>query len=198
MIPLIQSLGVACAGLVIAAAVMPLGAQGSLREQTSAVSSSSPSRILSGNPFMPLAGYFQGEFEQKLQENASIAFSGSTARWDNRRYLNADVKLRLYPQERGLEGLGLAAGVGIGRARQDDELGACAPIDCVPPVIRGRNVTAPSFSVEAHHQWLFGESKATAITVGGGLKRYFIGDAEARGIQQFVPTGRLTVGWAFR
>jgi hypothetical protein len=176
-----------------------LSAQGSLREQTTAVRGTSPSRIISVNPFMPLAGYFQGEYEQKLQDNISVAVSASSAKFDNRRYLNADVKLRMYPQDRGLEGLGLAAGIGLGNARQDDSFLPCTPVpSCTPLVDRGRYITRPSFSVESHYQWMFGRSRATAVAVGGGLKRYFISDDEARGIGRLVPTGRLTIGWAFR
>ena len=108
------------------------------------------------------------------------------------------MKLRFYPQDRVLEGLGFAVGVGVGSARADDELGACAPIDCVPPVFPGKYRTAPTFSVEGHHQWLLGRSRATAVTVGGGIKRYFFGRDEPAGVRSFAPTGRLTIGWAFR
>ncbi len=177
----------------------PLYAQGSLREQTASPRAASPTRIIAINPFMPLAGYFQGEFEQKLQDNLSLAVSASSAKFDNQKYLNADVKLRLYPQGQGLEGLGLAAGIGLGNARRRDQLLPCEPsTSCTPQIDPDRYITRPSFSVESHYQWLFGRSRVTAVTVGGGLKRYFISDEDARGIGRIVPTGRLTIGWAFR
>jgi hypothetical protein len=64
-----------------------------------------PTRIISVNPFLPLAGSFQGEFESYLAPGDN----------DDDRFANADVKLRLYPSERALQGLGIAAGVGVGR-----------------------------------------------------------------------------------
>ncbi|WP_396222059.1 hypothetical protein [Gemmatimonas sp.] len=77
-----------------------------------------PTRIISVNPFLPLAGSFQGEFESRLRENLLVAVAASyLAPGDNDddRFANADVKLRLYPSERALQGLGIAAGVGVGR-----------------------------------------------------------------------------------
>lgn len=176
-----------------------LHAQGSLREQTASPRAASPTRIISLNPFLPLAGYFQGEYEQQLQDNVSLAVSGSSSKFDNQKYLNADVKLRLYPQGRGLEGLALAAGIGLGNARRRDQQLPCEPVpSCTPQIDPARYITRPSFSVESHYQWLFGRTRATAVTVGGGLKRYFISEEDARGIGRLVPTGRLTIGWAFR
>ena len=40
--------------------------------------------------------------------------------------------------------------------------------------------------------------RSTAITMGGGVKRYFVSDANDYGIQRILPTVRLTVGYAFR
>lgn len=173
-------------------------AQGSLREQT-ATAGATPRQVISVNPFLPLAGYFQGEYERRVQDNVSVAVSASFAKFDSRRYQNLDVKLRLYPQERALEGLGLAAGLGLGRALEDDELLPCEPVEtCTPQLKPGKYASAPTFSVEGQYQWLFGRTKATAVTVGGGVKRYFFGNDAAQNIQEFVPTGRLTIGWAFR
>lgn len=184
--------------LALCVAVPVVHAQGSLREQT-ATTGTTPQHVISANPFLPLAGYFQGEYERRVQDNVSVAVSASFAKFDNRRYQNLDVKLRLYPQEHALEGLGLAAGLGLGRALEDDELLPCVPIEsCTPQVKLGRYVSAPTFSVEGQYQWLFGRTKATAVTVGGGVKRYFFGSDAAQNIQEFVPTGRLTIGWAFR
>ncbi len=184
--------------LALCVAAPVLQAQGSLREQT-ATTGATPQHVISVNPFLPLAGYFQGEYERRVQDNVSVAVSASLAKFDNRRYQNLDVKLRLYPQERALEGLGLAAGLGVGRALEDDELLPCEPVtSCTPQLKLGKYVSAPTFSVEGQYQWLFGRTKATAVTVGGGVKRYFFGSDAAQNIQEFVPTGRLTIGWAFR
>lgn len=176
----------------------PLAAQGSLRAQTSGVREGTPTRIISLNPFLPLGGYFQGEFEQKLQDNVSVAVAGSYASFESRGYTNLDLKLRLYPSDRALQGLGVAAGIGLGRARQDDQQLVCITEPCNP--IPGEVLTAPTFSVEAHYQWLLGTSRATAVTVGAGIKRYYFDEDETRdrGVGRVLPTGRLTIGWAFR
>ncbi len=175
-----------------------LQAQGSLREQTQAIRGGAPQRIVAINPFIPLAGYFQGEYEQRVQNNLSVAVAGSYSPFDNRDYTNLDVKLRLYPNDRALQGLGVAAGVGVGRARQNDQDVVCIREPCLP--IPGRMLTAPTFSIEAQYQWLLGASRSTAITVGGGMKRYYFdeNDTDGRGVSRLLPTGRLTIGWAFR
>jgi hypothetical protein len=176
-----------------------LVAQGTLREQSANLPGGAPRQIIAINPFMPLAGYFQGEYERTVRDNASVAVGASYVPW-NRDVLNADIKLRLYLQDRALEGLGLAAGVGLGRTKQADTFGACAPINCVPPEVEGAFVTAPTFSMEAQYQWLLGRTRATAVTVGGGIKRYFFSEADVRDrdVSRVLPTGRLTIGWAFK
>ena len=55
--------------------------------------------------------------------------------------------------------------------------------------------------MEAQYQWLLGKSRSTAVAVGGGLKRYYIDDTDANGYdyyQEYTPTLRLTIGYAFR
>jgi hypothetical protein len=187
----LSTLGVLAAlGSVVATA----SAQGSLREQTSTSVGNTPQHIVAVNPFLPLAGYFQAEYERRVQDNLSVALGTSYVAW-GRDILNADVKLRLYPQDRALEGVGFAAGLGVARTREKP----CEPgSSCTPEFGGGRSITAPTFSVEVQHQWLLGASRSTAVTVGGGAKRYFIGDARDIGFTRVLPTGRLTIGWAFR
>lgn len=187
----------AFAAAAVSLAATPLTAQGTLREQTSGIAGG-PQQVISVNPFLPLAGYFQAEFERKLKDNASFALAGSFVPWNND-YVNVDAKLRLYPQDRALEGLGFSAGLGIGRAKTDVLFDPCTPVPTCDPIQRpGKWVTAPTFSIETQYQWLMGRSRSTAVTVGGGAKRYFFGDDEAvGGVIRVVPTGRITIGWAF-
>jgi hypothetical protein len=161
-----------------------------------------PSTILSANPFLPLLGYFQGEFEKRVKDNLAMAFGFSHVRMDGR-YTNADLKARLYPQEKAPYGLGLAAGIGVGYLsdKQYVEV-SCAAIGCIPPGSEQTFTrTAPSFSVELHYQWLLGRKQSTAVGFGFGAKRYFIANNTneygSDRFQEFVPTGRITVGWAF-
>ena len=176
------------------AALVPqtsLFAQGSLREQTRGTSG--PEQVISINPFLPLFGYFQAEFERRLLPNVSFALAGSHVKFDEV-YTNLDAKLRLYPQERALHGLGLSAGLGYGSVRRNEQVCDTDGDNCR----RDRTTeSAPTFSVEAQHQWLLGSSQATAVTIGGGVKRYFISEDRSQGIQRVMPTMRLTIGYAF-
>ncbi len=159
-----------------------------------------PSRIVSVNPFLPLAGSFQGEFEQKVRDNLSVAVSASyLALDDSDRFTNADLKLRLYPSEKALQGFAIASGIGVGR-QSDSEYTVCPavfPSDCVS---RRGSVTGPTFSVEMQYQWLLGSKRSTAVTIGGGAKRHFIDDAPDgyNQYEQVMRTLRLTIGYAFR
>lgn len=161
-----------------------------------------PTRIVSINPFLPLAGSFQGEFETRIRDNMSVAVSGSYLAFgddNDDSFTNADIKLRLYPSERALQGFGIAAGLGIGRQSSVEEY-VCVALSGVECSLSRVSATGPTFSVEMQYQWLLGKSRNTAVTVGGGAKRYYI-DESRNGIDVFtnyVPTLRLTVGYAFK
>lgn len=182
---------------------LPLAAQGPMPESTPPAATARPANVISINPFLPLAGYFQGEYERRLRDNLGFALGFSHVKLDEI-YTNVDAKLRLYPQEKAPYGLGIAAGLGVGHIRQDSysDYSGCIPVLGVvcPPNLR-RTTTAPSFSVEIHYQWLLGKKRNTAVGFGFGAKRYFISDNDNgygdELFQAFVPTGRITIGWAF-
>ena len=190
---LVAAVGVTL-GTALCAVASTAGAQ-TLREQTRPATPST--HILSVNPFLPLFGYFQGEYERRLQDNLSLAVAGSYVRYDEY-YTNLDVKLRLYPQDRALDGFGIAAGLGVGSAKPDDVIYDCAVIpECVERP--GRRVSAPTFSGAAQYQWLLGRTRRTALSVGGGAKRYFFSDDDLQGrIERVLPTARFTIGYVFR
>ncbi len=167
--------------------------------QVAEAQTTKPNRVVSINPFLPLAGYFQGEFEQRVKDNLAVAFSVSSIELDDR-YTNADVKLRLYPQERGLQGFAVAAGLGYGRIRNDNVDFTCPTIPGVVCEPSRASVSGATFSVEMHYQWLLGKSSNTALTMGGGAKRYYVDEQNGQfdTFQRFVPTLRLTVGYAFK
>ena len=191
---LLAALGVTL-GVSLSAFATTAGAQ-TLREQTHTATPST--HILSVNPFLPLFGYFQGEYERRLQDNLSLAVAGSYVRYDEY-YTNLDVKLRLYPQDRALDGFGIAAGLGIGSAKPDgDFVSGCSGLfECVERP--ARRVNAPTFSVEAQYQWLLGRTRRTAVSFGGGAKRYFFSDDDLQGrLERVLPTARFTIGYVFR
>lgn len=168
----------------------------SLRQQTSGARSDGPSQVISTNPFLPLFGYFQGEYEKRLNANASFALSASYVDWSDDNRTNVDAKLRLYPQEHALEGLGLGASVGFASI-QRDSYEDCSLFGANCTTVAKRTVSTPTFAVEGQYQWLLGSRRATAVTAGFGVKRYFVNKDDSRGIDRVLPTGRLTIGYAF-
>ena len=168
----------------------------SLRQQTSDARTDSPKHVISTNPFLPLSGYFQGEYERRLNPNASFALSASYVDWSDDKRTNFDAKVRLYPQEHALEGLGLGASLGYASIRRD-AYQDCSRLDAACPTVAKRTVTSPTFAVEGQYQWLLGSHRATAVTAGFGVKRYFVTEDDSRGIDRVLPTGRLTIGYAF-
>lgn len=152
-----------------------------------------PGTVISVNPFLPLAGYFQGEVERRTRDNLAFAVGVSHVEYDERT-TNVDAKLRFYPQEKAPYGLGLAAGVGVGYLRESVYAeAACLAIGCPTPGRIINTATAPAISMEITYQWLLGRKQNTAVGFGFGAKRYFAD----RSFPEFVPTGRLTIGWAF-
>ncbi len=189
-------LSVRTAALVgaVALGATTLSAQ-SLGEQTRNAGAKTPTQVISVNPFLPLFGYFQAEYEHRVAQNASIGISGAHMKLDDL-YTSVDVKLRLYPQDRVLEKLAIAAGLGVGRIKRQDNI-YCDPEALTPCVDGKASASAPTFAVEGQYQWLLGGSRSTAVAIGGGVKRYFISDAKSAGIARVVPTLRLTIGYAF-
>ncbi len=183
----------------------PVHAQ-SLAQQTRRLSGNAygagPAHIVSVNPFLPLFGYFSGEYEQRVAPNVSLAIAGSHTKFDDTQRTNLDAKVRLYPQERGLQGLGVAASLGFGHIK-DDNAFYCASIDNFEPICPDLNkpFNTASFGIEASYQWMLGPSRATAITVGGGAKRYLGSESHYNNgngsIERVIPTVRLSIGYAF-
>lgn len=170
----------------------------SLSEQTRRVSAGDgPAHVVSVNPFLPLFGFFSGEYEQRATPTVTFAVSGSHIEPNSTRYTNLDGKLRLYPNATALRGFNIAASLGIARIRDMDLYDGCIPSTDLDPCTLRDAFTTGSFAVEMGYQWLLGPSRVTAISVGGGAKRYLGGDNKYVGISRVLPTLRLTVGYAF-
>jgi len=155
-----------------------------------------PGRILSVNPFTPLWGWFQGEYESQINKSLTFAVAGSYVEWGGDPTLNLDAKVRWYGQERAPQGLGMAASLGVGRIDRDPSIN-CDYAPVIPNcTTRERGtLTAPAFAVEGQYQWLLGSKRNTAVAVGFGAKRYLVGDGEMD--SPVRPTGRITIGYAF-
>lgn len=186
----------ACSALALTAAAGSAGAQ-TLSEQTATLTG--PSRFISTNPFLPLFGFFSAEYEQRIKENVAFAVAASHVKYDDR-YTHLDAKLRLYPNDRALEGFSLASSLGLAWIKRDRDDLYCIPIGSGSgcPGRPDRTFTTPSFAVELGYQWLLGRSRSTAITAGFGVKRYLGGSkSDFDGIQRVLPTGRISIGYGF-
>jgi hypothetical protein len=162
-----------------------------------------PTRVISINPFILLFGWFSGEYEQRITPTLAVAVAGSHVELfdDDVGYTNLDAKVRLYPNERALQGFGLGVSLGFTQLRareyQYDDSCRFEPFECQEPIERFETYSSPSLGVEITYQWLLGTRKATAITVGGGAKRFISSKADIGNNQLIIPTGRISVGYAF-
>jgi hypothetical protein len=154
-----------------------------------------PTHAISVNPFLLLWGFISAEAEQRLNSDFSVAAAGSYIKFDKDRYSNIDAKFRFYPNEKGLQGFGLAFSVGATRIRYQESL-LC---DVMPPgqgcATQAKTVSSPSTAVELTYQWVLGAKRHTLITVGGGIKRFLKSTSELGGTSTAIPTGRLTIGY---
>ncbi len=167
-----------------------------LRRQTYTLQTDPPPQVISTNPFLPLWGFFQAEYERRINPNATWAVASSYTNYNDAYYTNIDGKIRLYPNEHAPEGLGFAASVGIAVVRGDGSSLLCDPDG--PCTHRRADVTVPTFAIEGGYQWLLGAHKATAVTAGFGVKRYFATESDFGGDSRVLPTGRLSIGYAFK
>ncbi len=181
--------------LTLPASVKVLSAQ-SLTENTvfQPTSTTGPSNIISANPFLPLFGYFSGEYEHRLKANLAFAISGSYIKFDAR-YTNLDAKIRLYPNDKALEGLGISASIGFARIQKNSG-SFCEGVEACQELKQSFNT--PSFAIGLDYQILLGKSRSTAITFGVGARRYLRGSREDYiDVERVVPTGRLSIGYGF-
>ena len=175
-----------------------------LREQTRSLAedtTSGPSRILSINPFILLFGYFSGEYEKRVSSTLSVAVAGSYIKFDSDLYTNVDVKARLYPNELAMRGFGIATSLGATAIRSSNTDCVIATTNPNAPTCttRAKTFTSPAVAIELQYQWLLGSRKHTAVTLGGGLKR-FLGASDKFdqfGVSRFLPTGRVSIGYAY-
>jgi hypothetical protein len=154
------------------------------------------------NPFAVFGEYFAGDVETRLSKAFTLGpgFSFTTA-LDRSTYFAVEAKARYYPAESALEGLAVAATVGVATASRDDNIFYADDfIEFQPngPAARRSRVTKPTFGTELSYQWIVGPSRRFVTVLGVGVKR-FIGDVGFVDpiSQQLIPTARVNIGYAF-
>ena len=130
---------------------------------------------VSANPFMLLVGWFNTEYERKLDETWTVALSASyfSLSDDDEEYVSGNTVFRYYPQAAALTGFYIGPRVGLFHV---DEVGDSG--------------TSLGVGFELGYTWLLGAERNLSISLGAGGTRLFSGTV--------VPTARLiNIGWAF-
>jgi len=137
--------------------------------------------VLSANPFLLLAEWFNVDLERRVSDGAALDFQGSFITLDggDEDYMSVNVTYRFYPQGAALTGFYFGPKAGIYR---------------VEDLTQDAVVFGAGF--ELGYNWLLGVDRNFAIGVGLGASRLFSSDLDDG--SEFLPTVRLVnVGWAF-
>jgi hypothetical protein len=139
----------------------------------------SHTNVISGNPLLLLAGWFNAEYEHKVTGNVTAGISGGWLELDDSDYTSVSGFLRFYPQEAAFTGFYLGGRTGLHKVTTGDE-----------------SDTAFGIGVDVGYAWLLGPGRSFYVGLGIGATRLFsgdLGDASAT-----IPSVRLiNVGIAF-
>jgi hypothetical protein len=167
---------------IVGACVTIMGAATATGAHAQQASPPQYGQVISANPFGLLLEFFNAEYERVLGQMTTAGVGGAYYTSDDRRYLNADVFFRYYPQGRALEGWTFGVKTGVTSVRDDDEF---------DPVDR----TLFGFGFDVNRSWLLGARDNFYVGIGFGLKR-LLGAEE--GDLQYLPTFRIVnIGLAF-
>lgn len=159
------------AALVCALLATPVAAR--------AQSSGGPTQSINGNPFGVLLGWFNAEYERKVNDSVAVVVGGSYWGTDggDDAYSNGDVMVRYFPQRRALRGFYVGTKVGLTRTE--------------------RSRTRFGIGFDTGYQFTLGPDGRFYLATGVGLKRLF-GKADEWYAPDLVPTFRIVnVGIAF-
>jgi hypothetical protein len=141
-------------------------------------------------PFHALLGFYAGDYERVVGQTATLGIGSSRFDLgddeDGFTYATAEAKLRYYPSGDPLRGLsfGITAGptyisAGESIAGEDE------------------SYTALGVGFEVARSHIMGVDRRFYYGYGLGGKRLYFVDDDAEGVQFFIPTLRLSVGYAF-
>jgi hypothetical protein len=144
--------------------------------------------VISANPFLFLAEWFNAEYERAVRRDVTLGVGASLFTFDDDddEYRSLGFFLRYYPQERapaGFYGGARLSYVGVSEGYND-----C--YDC-----GDNDYSASAFGLEIGYNWLLGSDENFYLSFGVGLSRLFGGDSSG---EEFLPIIRIVnVGWAF-
>jgi hypothetical protein len=136
--------------------------------------------VISGNPLILLAGWFNAEYERKVTGNVTAGISGG---WidldDDDDYTNVSGFIRFYPQQAAFTGFYFGGRSGVYNADNGDD-----------------STTSFGIGLDIGYTWLLGPSRAFYVGLGIGVTRLLGGDLDE--FSTVVPSVRLVnIGIAF-
>jgi len=165
-------------------ATLPVIAQTSA-PTPSAAATPAVTQIVSVSPISLVFGIFGAEYERRMSPTTALAASGTYARQSGISYLSAEAKYRYYPQGKALEGFAVGLTTGLSR------------IGTYGDFSNNESGTAASLGFALDYQWLLGQKKNFAITLGTGARRLLFLGTEVDGASLTLPTARISIGRGF-
>ncbi len=157
-----------------------------LPTEASAQSLQTHKQTITLNPFLVAVGWFNGEYERRINRTTTWGVSGSFADLEDLQYRSAKFLFRYYPQETALSRLFIGSRTGV--YHFGESTGSFLTSTPGSEVVFG-------VGVEIGYTWLLGSERHFAISVGGGLSRLFGGDPEDGPL---LPNARLVnIGVAY-
>ena len=129
-----------------------------------------------------LLPWYNGEYERKATERATIGLSGSRLSWGDGSggFYSLNMAFRYYPNGNAFRGFYLGPRVGVFWVSQEED-------DIGTDEDRGPHL---GLGFELGYAWLVGSERHLSISIGGGATRVFNGGP--------IPVLRLVnIGWAF-
>ena len=155
--------------------------------------------VVTANPFALFAEYIAGDIEVRTTPFLTVGAGVSINQIDDyNKYRAVEFKARYYPAEQALQGLSIAATVGVATANaaslySSGNYGSTSLSGNV-----SERVTRPSFGTELSYQWIVGPSSRFVAVVGAGVKRMFGKEGNFEPLDAPVlPTARVNIGFAF-
>lgn len=140
-------------------------------------------QMLTVNPILVVFGWFNAEYERKINETTTWAVSGSMLDIDELNYRSIKAHVRYYPQGAALTGFFLGAKAGFQHVSEDYD-------------DDNNSGQFGTFGVDVGYNWLLGKDRKFAVSLGAGAERLFGGDLE--GVSFTLPTIRvINIGIAF-
>jgi hypothetical protein len=161
--------------------LVPLATTGFAQEST-AGQSAAYNQVISANPFgWILVPWYNGEYERKVTERATIGLSASRLPWgDGNGVYSLNMALRYYPNGNAFRGFYLGPRAGVFWVSQESRTPS-----------RTTSVrTRIGLGFELGYAWLVGSERHLSVSIGGGATKFFDGAS--------IPVLRLVnIGWAF-